>query len=413
MSWRPSPPKLRSLKSNSKSFRLRRYHILVLFIVTIFFWWRYTAGLAKFYCGDPAQPPASLSESQRAQQGTPDDLANTHDPIVVESESIYNVNLNTAAAADDRPRVLVLTPLRDAASHLATHFELLSRLTYPHHSIDLAFLIGDSTDDTLDVLRREVIKLQEKTNPAKFRTAKIVQKDFGANFDQSVDDRHSFHAQGTRRRGIGRARNYLLYAALKPEHSWVYWRDVDIVENPEDIIEEFMAHDKDVLVPNIWFHRYDEKGKDIEGRYDYNSWQESWRGRRLAARLDKDTILAEGYKEYRTHRKYLAWMTSWRSDPKREVTLDGIGGVNILVKADLHRSGINFPCYAFENQADTEGFAAMAKRAGYQVYGLPHYIVWHVDTEEKEGNLKGNRAQIEAKEARERERAQVRKKAGG
>ena len=27
---------------------------------------------------------------------------------------------------------------------------------------------------------------------------------------------------------------------------------------------------------------------------DYNSWQESWRGRRLRSRLDKNTILAEG-----------------------------------------------------------------------------------------------------------------------
>lgn len=51
--------------------------------------------------------------------------------------------------------------------------------------------------------------------------------------------------------------------------------------------------------------------------------------------------------------------------------------------------GINFPCYAFENQADTEGFAQMANRAGFQVVGLPNYIVWHIDTEEKEGNLKG------------------------
>ena len=71
------------------------------------------------------------------------------------------------------------------------------------------------------------------------------------------------------------------------------------------------------------------------------------------------------------------------------------------------KPGINFPCYAFENQADIEGFAAMAKRAGYQVVGLPNYVVWHVDTEEKEGNLKGNKAQIEAKEAKERERAQA------
>ena len=49
--------------------------------------------------------------------------------------------------------------------------------------------------------------------------------------------------------------------------------------------------------------------------------------------------------------------------------------------------GINFPCYPFENQAETEGFAKMAKRAGYQVVGLPNYVVWHIDTEEKPGNV--------------------------
>lgn len=53
----------------------------------------------------------------------------------------------------------------------------------------------------------------------------------------------------------------------------------------------------------------------------------------------------------------------------------------------MQRQGINFPCYAFENQAETEGFAKMAKRAGYQVVGLPNYVVWHIDTEEKRGNL--------------------------
>ena len=28
----------------------------------------------------------------------------------------------------------------------------------------------------------------------------------------------------------------------------------------------------------------------------------------------------------------------------------------------------------------------LMKRAGYQVYGLPNYVVWHVDTDEKPGN---------------------------
>lgn len=93
-----------------------------------------------------------------------------------------------------------------------------------------------------------------------------------------------------------------------------------------------------------------------------------------------------GYKEYDTGRTYMAKMGDWREDKDVEIPLDGIGGVNILVKADVHRSGINFPSYAFENQAETEGFAKMAKRAGYGVYGLPNYIVWHIDTDEKPGN---------------------------
>lgn len=119
-----------------------------------------------------------------------------------------------------------------------------------------------------------------------------------------------------------------------------------------------------------------------------------------------DGICTTGYKEYDTGRTYMARMGDWRNNKDEELELDGIGGVNILVKGDVHRSGtfteiirsraranvfsfsgINFPCYAFENQAETEGFAKMAKRAGYEVVGLPNYVVWHIDTDEKGGNV--------------------------
>jgi hypothetical protein len=111
-------------------------------------------------------------------------------------------------------------------------------------------------------------------------------------------------------------------------------------------------------VLDIWFHRYKD-GVDIEGRFDYNSWQESETGRRLANSLDRDTVLAEGklepygrmsvygtdgtpgYKQYDTQRVYMAKMGNWREDRNLEIPLDGIGGVNILVKADVHRSGTN------------------------------------------------------------------------
>lgn len=53
-----------------------------------------------------------------------------------------------------------------------------------------------------------------------------------------------------------------------------------------------------------------------------------------------------GYKEYDTGRTYLAKMGDWRLNKDEEVNLDGIGGVNILVKADVHRTGTFFPPYA-------------------------------------------------------------------
>lgn len=317
-------------------------------------------------------------------------IFNHHHPLKVDSKSIQHVDLNpiksTRKAALNEEKILILTPLKDAAPYLSKYFELLAELSYPHHLIDLAFLVSDSKDDTLAVLASELDRIQKRPDQIPFNSATIVEKDFNFHLSQNVEERHSFEAQGPRRKAMARARNYLLATAMKPEHSWVYWRDVDIVENPKNILEDFIAHDKDIIVPNVWFHRY-ENGVDIEGRFDYNSWVESDKGRKLAASLDKDVVLAEGYRQYDTGRTYMARMGDWRDNKDEELELDGIGGVNILVKADVHRSGINFPCYAFENQAETEGFAKMAKRAGYQVIGLPNYVVWHIDTAEKGGNV--------------------------
>lgn len=181
-------------------------------------------------------------------------LFNHHEPYEVNSTTIQRVDLNpirsTPKALANQERVLILTPLRDAAPYLTKYFDLLSELTYPHELIDLAFLVGDSTDDTLAVLAAELDRIQSRTDKIPFHSAKIVEKDFGIVVASDVNERHGFAAQGPRRKAIGRARNYLLYSALKPEHSWVYWRDVDIVDSPKKILEDFMAHDKDILVPS-------------------------------------------------------------------------------------------------------------------------------------------------------------------
>lgn len=212
-------------------------------------------------------------------------LFNSHEPLVVEAHSIEGVNLNpirsTKEAIRNKERVLILTPLRLASRYLEKHFELLMQLTYPHELIDLAFLISDSPDDTKANLVKELDRIQK--GPSAFRNVRIIEKDFGLVESQNVDVRHSFAFQGPRRKAMGRARNYLLYSALRPDHSWVYWRDVDVVDSPKKILEDFIAHDKDIIVPSmlpdfpraricpsdcpadIWFHRY-QNDRDIEGR---------------------------------------------------------------------------------------------------------------------------------------------------
>ena len=214
----------------------------------------------SLYCWGPSKSPADMTINEMVSWNrhlqTPL-LFNHHEPYEVNSTTIQRIDLNpihsTTRAISNQERVLILTPLRDAAPYLIKYFDLLSDVTYPHDLIDLAFLVGDSTDDTLAVLASELNRIQQRTDKIPFHSALIVQKDFGSILKMDVEERHGFAAQGPRRKAIGRARNYLLYTALKPEHSWVYWRDVDIVDSPRKILEDFMAHDKDVLVPSM-FH---------------------------------------------------------------------------------------------------------------------------------------------------------------
>ena len=205
--------------------------------------------MERFHCDGTTQPPIEALPHDKTA-GLHPDLQNPHEPLVVESDTIEYTNLDNLTTTKTHDRVLILTPLRDAASHLRQHFNLLSEITYPHQAIDLAFLVGDCKDDTISVLTEELVNLQFDPNPKRFRSAMIIRKDFGDTTGQSVEQRHSFQAQGTRRKAIGRARNYLLYNALRPAHDWVFWRDVDIVENPNTILEDFMKHDKDIVVPS-------------------------------------------------------------------------------------------------------------------------------------------------------------------
>lgn len=157
----------------------------------------------------------------------------------------------TSRGWERNERILLCAPLRDASPHLPMFFAHLKNLTYPHNLIDLAFLVGDSKDDTTNILSDLLTDLQAAEDPTMtFGEISVLEKDFGQTVDQDVESRHGFAAQASRRKSMAQARNWLLSAALRPTHSWVYWRDVDVETAPFTILEDLMRHNKDIIVPS-------------------------------------------------------------------------------------------------------------------------------------------------------------------
>lgn len=215
-----------------------RPDILVLTVFSIFFIIRWLSSWQVFSLSWPG-PDAWYLETVRYY-----DLTNMQ---------------GTARGWEREERVLLCVPLRDAEAHLPTLVSHLRNLTYPHHLIDLAFLVSDSQDRTLEKLTDLLEDIQSPNQAGQpYGEISIIEKDFGQLVNQDVESRHGFAAQANRRKLMAQARNWLLTVALRPYHSWVYWRDVDVETAPFTILEDLMRHDKDVIVPskpNLRCHR--------------------------------------------------------------------------------------------------------------------------------------------------------------
>lgn len=180
-------------------------------------------------------------------------LGGSDEAFELETVRYYDLSnvAGTSRGWEREERILLCAPLRDASPHLPMFFSHLKNLTYPHNLIDLAFLVGDSKDDTTGVLSGLLTDLQAADDPAAtFGEISVLEKDFGQTVDQDVESRHGFEAQASRRKSMAQARNWLLSAALRPTHSWVYWRDVDVETAPFTILEDLMRHNKDIIVPS-------------------------------------------------------------------------------------------------------------------------------------------------------------------
>ncbi|KAF7729645.1 Golgi mannosyltransferase complex subunit [Apophysomyces ossiformis] len=274
-----------------------------------------------------------------------------------------------------KEHVLILTPFKESAHYIERYFDALNRLTYPHHLISLGFLVSDSRDGTVEKLQSHANLVSSQQEPwEKFHRISIFQKDFAFEL-ASNEERHKFEVQIKRRQIMAKSRNTLLSATLTEEIAWVLWLDGDVVDYPPTLLEELISMDKDVLAPNCFWHSYNE-----EGGYDKNNWQETSESWEFQQTLQEEDVLVEGYPQLETHRKLMIDMRyeNNQTDLFYAVPLDAVGGTCTLVKAKVHRDGVIFPPFPYHHQLETEGMAKMAKALGYEIWGLPNYLVYHL-----------------------------------
>jgi hypothetical protein len=262
-------------------------------------------------------------------------------------------------AMTDLPTVLILTPIKDGAAFLPRYFELLAALDYPPELLSLGFLVGNSVDNSHGEIASRLPDLR-----GRYRRVELLQHDFPANF---TGPRWLPEVQLRRRSTIAKARNWLLASSLRDE-AWVLWLDIDLAEYPPDLLKKLLRSGKDVVTANC-LHQHNDRS------FDCNAYIVTSRSRLLQA------WWRWNYTAYGLYQPPLGvgrrYLDSCRGQELVEV--DGVGGTTLLVRADLHRQGVNFPAFADEGLIETEALALVARRMGFSCWGMPDLIVRHVN----------------------------------
>jgi Anp1 protein len=251
--------------------------------------------------------------------------------------------------AETAPRVLILTPVKDAARHLDRYVANIEMMDYPQASLSIGVLESDSRDETMMSLERLLPRLQARGN-----RVTLARRDFGFKLPPGVP-RWAPAFQEMRRCVLARARNHLLFAALRDE-AWVLWLDVDVIDYPPDLIRRLLAFGRDILHP----HCVLAPGGPT---FDRNGWVDH------GAKLLQD----------------------FRGGPQ-PVRLDAVGASVLLVRADHHRDGLVFPPFPYgrrseimrpdhelwgQGEIESEGLGMLAHDMGLQCWGVADLEVLH------------------------------------
>ena len=260
--------------------------------------------------------------------------------------------------ADSTPPITVLIPARNAADFVERNLAAILGLDYPTERLTVVYGEGESTDGTsglvADLIRAHRHRFAGMRSVPAVSHARPLPR----------ADRWRPKFQRDRRAGIARARNALLRAGLAEAAEWFLWIDADVVGLPPDLIRRLLDADAKIVAPDC----VTAPGGPS---YDLNTFLEV-----------ADPSVATYYRhcrdglfqpppEYRGRRHLddLRFMT--------RTPLHGVGGATLLVHADVHRAGLEFPEIPYRDLLETEAFGRLAHDCGVVPVGLPRVTVIH------------------------------------
>ena len=274
----------------------------------------------------------------------------------LEQVSFYN----SSVPQDFSEKILLLTPISNSAKKLEHYFRNLCSLSYPHHLISVALGEDSSVDRSYEIASEYAFNLRNYFHNV---TVHKLSDKLGA---KPRGTRHDREFQQVRRGHLALARNELLARSLADE-DWVLWMDSDVKHIPHDIIQHLLSAHQDIVVPTCMYLMADGSPQ----LYDRNTWRETNESLEFLSKMDKDFLMLEGYSN--SARIYLPSLAS----EGVLVTVDGVGGCVLLIRASCHRKGLVFPPFVIDNHIETEGLAKMAVHMGMQAYGFPRLKVIH------------------------------------
>ena len=144
--------------------------------------------------------PVDASDAQEERKAITRDFA-----ISIAEAARFRCSIDREMMGDATPKggeVLIAVPVRDAADTLDRLFDCLLSLRHPRDELSLAFLEGDSTDNSLELLHAFA-----DAHASAFRRIEVIKRDYGVT---TPVPRWMPEVQRSRRGHIARVRNELL-----------------------------------------------------------------------------------------------------------------------------------------------------------------------------------------------------------